>query len=991
MPTYQAPGVYIEEIELGPPPITGVSTSTAGFIGIAEKGPVNRPMLVTGMGEFERIFGDRLASSFGDNRWLMYAAQGFFDNGGQTAYVVRVARLPEDLTADTDRTQFAWTARGVVPDRALAPRLLQSDADKDATSLDIVDTAGIAHNAVLVIGDGASAESVLVTGIADGVQVVPPLRNPHLRGTQIVVEPAPPPANKVGVTAAPTDSHPAGARAIAVADSSVAQVGKFFILSDAEGVHVAGVSGPVVDITPTPLLANRGLGTSAKLYDVTATTAQTSTSINHAATNTIDVPDGTAIAATDWVVLEPGTARSEAVHVTAADVPGGAPITLHLATTRFDHTTTPYTVTKLAQVVTTPVATTLTRPAALPLDTGGIATGTYVTWEADPTLREIVEIVGADQTIGGTHLYPLAAPLHLSHAQNVDVRSVTVPAGKTLTAAVPAGSTELALSDVGGLPAPDSYGYVVEIRDGPQTEFVHVTKVDTGAKRLILLGPTRNRHETTARVLDLSGHGALRINAGPRRPDPQKWPEVGEWGNRITILVLPATLSSTPLASSANANDNFLDVVTANGIYPGTLLRLPDNQFATVSRVSDKRVHLDAPITQGIDITLANTTPPKPWLNTVSTVEFTLTAAFGPAATEVFENLSLDPRHPRFVETVIDAANGSKLIRVESMKSKDPTQPPKPEDLPMLTDGWHPVGGSNPVDPSHVVQMFTGKETPNADDRTGIYAFLNVDGVSIIAAPGQTDPSIQGALNTHCELGKYTFAVLDSVKSADIDGVVAQRNLYDSKYAALYYPWLEIFDTLENKPTIAPPSGHVMGVYARTDTEVGVHQAPANQVVAGALDLEKLIGKAQQGVINPKGINAIRALPGRGIRIWGARTISSDALWRYVNVRRLFIFLEQSIDLSTQYAVFRPNDTPLWNGLKATVSAFLTSVWRSGALQGTTRDQAYFVRCGLGETMTQQDIDEGRVIILIGVAPTKPAEFVIFRIGQKAGGATVGE
>jgi phage tail sheath protein FI len=263
--------------------------------------------------------------------------------------------------------------------------------------------------------------------------------------------------------------------------------------------------------------------------------------------------------------------------------------------------------------------------------------------------------------------------------------------------------------------------------------------------------------------------------------------------------------------------------------------------------------------------------------------------------------------------------------------------------------------------------------------------------VSIIAAPGWTSQEVQSALTNHCELTKYCFAVLDSEPGADLDGVKAQRDLYESKYGALYYPWIQIFDPLENTRATAPPSGHVIGIYARTDAGPGVHAAPANQPVSGALDLEAIVGTAQQAVLNPKGLNAIRELPGRGIRVWGARTITSEALWRYINVRRLFIFLEQSIDRSTQYAVFRPNDVPLWNGLRATVTAFLTSVWRSGALQGATREQAFFVEVGLGTTMTQQDIDEGRVVIMIGVAPVKPAEFVVFRIGQKAGGADVSE
>jgi phage tail sheath protein FI len=256
-----------------------------------------------------------------------------------------------------------------------------------------------------------------------------------------------------------------------------------------------------------------------------------------------------------------------------------------------------------------------------------------------------------------------------------------------------------------------------------------------------------------------------------------------------------------------------------------------------------------------------------------------------------------------------------------------------------------------------------------------------------VAVPGITDLNVQLALIGHCERSRYRFAVLDSEEGASLDGVQKQRSRLDSKYAALYYPWLKVFDPLTALPTYAPPSGYVTGLYARTDQEVGVHKAPANAVLREVLDLQFTIGKGQQDILNPLGINAARAFPGRGIRMWGARTISSDSLWRYVNVRRLFIFLEQSIDENTQYAVFEPNDVPLWSRLKAAVTDFLTVQWRNGALQGTTAAEAFFVRCGLGESMIQADIDAGQVIMVIGVAPVKPAEFVIFRIGQKAGAA----
>jgi hypothetical protein len=201
-------------------------------------------------------------------------------------------------------------------------------------------------------------------------------------------------------------------------------------------------------------------------------------------------------------------------------------------------------------------------------------------------------------------------------------------------------------------------------------------------------------------------------------------------------------------------------------------------------------------------------------------------------------------------------------------------------------------------------------------------------------------------------------------------------------------------DALLHREVVAPPSGHVIGIYARTDIERGVHKAPANAVVRGASDIERIINKAQQDILNPppNQINVIRDFrpDGRGIRVWGARCITSDSDWKYVNVRRLFIFLEESIDEGTQWVVFEPNDKPLWDRVIQSVSAFLTRVWRDGALQGATPAEAFFVKCDR-TTMTQDDIDNGRLIMLIGVAPVKPAEFVIIRIGQWAGGGSVEE
>ena len=236
------------------------------------------------------------------------------------------------------------------------------------------------------------------------------------------------------------------------------------------------------------------------------------------------------------------------------------------------------------------------------------------------------------------------------------------------------------------------------------------------------------------------------------------------------------------------------------------------------------------------------------------------------------------------------------------------------------------------------------------------------------------------------------MAVLDA-PPAVTPGVMRElRGLVDSSRAALYYPWVIVANPLAGPSSTQPaeialpPSGHVCGIYARNDVERGVHKAPANEVVRGALRFEPSVNTGQQELLNPIGVNCLRLLQGRGLRVWGARTISSDPEWKYLNVRRYFNYIGASIDRGTQWAVFEPNGEMLWANVKGTIGDFLYNEWRNGALLGTKTEEAFFVRCDRS-TMTQNDLDNGRLVCLIGVAVIKPAEFVIFRIGQKTADA----
>ncbi len=273
--------------------------------------------------------------------------------------------------------------------------------------------------------------------------------------------------------------------------------------------------------------------------------------------------------------------------------------------------------------------------------------------------------------------------------------------------------------------------------------------------------------------------------------------------------------------------------------------------------------------------------------------------------------------------------------------------------------------------------------------RTGLKTLEDVDDINIVVAPGQTDPAIVDAVLSHCENMRYRFAILDSPEVIEKGGVDKLGKPRDSKYGAYYFPWIEVYDPKQGNVTV-PPSGHMAGVYARSDAERGVHKAPANEIVRGALGLKYTVTKGEQDVLNPKGINCIREFKDRGIRVWGARTVSSDASWRYINVRRLFNMVEESIERGTQWVVFEPNDHKLWKRVTRDITAFLMRVWRTGALFGESPEQAFFVKCD-DETNPPEVIDAGQMICEIGMCPVKPAEFVIFRIGQMAAGGDISE
>jgi phage tail sheath protein FI len=287
---------------------------------------------------------------------------------------------------------------------------------------------------------------------------------------------------------------------------------------------------------------------------------------------------------------------------------------------------------------------------------------------------------------------------------------------------------------------------------------------------------------------------------------------------------------------------------------------------------------------------------------------------------------------------------------------------------------------------------FEGNDIDPAN-KTGLLALADVDEIALLCCPdeyyfGPANTAIAGMLQDQCEQLMDRFAILQAPVAA---GTPESNNpSVNSEYAAYYYPWLVIANPNTGVQLLVPPGGHIAGIYARSDTNVGVQKDPANEVINGIVQLQLKINNQQQAILNPKGVNCLRYFTGSGNLVWGGRTTSTDPDWQYINVRRIFIFVETSIKLGTQWVVFDINADPTWRRVVRSVSDFLTGLWRDGVLQGDTKDEAFFVRCD-NTTMTQADIDAGRLICVIGIAPVKPAEFVIFQIGQWYGGSSVTE
>jgi phage tail sheath protein FI len=656
------------------------------------------------------------------------------------------------------------------------------------------------------------------------------------------------------------------------------------------------------------------------------------------------------------------------------------------------------------------------------------------------TVRQVVGERGAPPDAGAIIL---EQPLGADYALPTDIRRqiLTVdPARQAafLIVAAPAGATEAIVNDGTNYVAGDIAQLTL-----PDTTVMYV-RINANAT---VLAP--REIELSAALENGHDAGEVLVERAPlleiRALDP------GGWGNRLMVACRNELKGLVAATDVMNANPppgpgmfSSLQLSSVTGAEPGTVLEMVDATgtplalpLLKVRRVDrpTRLLLLDAPGLQPAHITAhANALLAGEHVR-VRSREFSLITMLrqrpDPAVPtrddnlidqEIFRHLSMDPRHSRYIMRLVGAtwtppatdddlgiplrrwdrrsegtANYVRVLDLEPVAAQREAIRLGPEALEdVMPSGLrrparHRLSGGNDAVVTMNDAMYIGADSNDPDLRTGLYTLKNLLNVSLVAIPGQTSATIQQALIDHCEEMRYRFAALDGPRPPNdtVTDVQNHRQQYDTKYAALYHPWLTIADPFPTSIGTTrmyplPPSGHMLGIYARVDNERGVHKAPANEVVRGILGLTRYFTKGEQEILNPypDNINVIRDFRpnNRGIRIWGARCITSDNDYKYVNVRRLLIFIEDSIDRGLQWVVFEPNAEELWARVRRAVTNFLTTVWRNGALEGTTPEQGFFVKCDR-TTMTRDDIDNGRLIVVIGVAPVKPAEFVIIRIG----------
>jgi phage tail sheath protein FI len=575
-------------------------------------------------------------------------------------------------------------------------------------------------------------------------------------------------------------------------------------------------------------------------------------------------------------------------------------------------------------------------------------------------------------------------------ASNATRSTITIGQGSALRLARPAAVSttpaEIFLNSLRGLSSGGATGVVRVLRRSDNSAVfgtpLSITSYNTARNSITV--PALTAALDPNDVYLLPGATGTPASTGPRFYARHP----GSWSSRVNVTIQPADRGPVSITVAGAATDSEIRVQTVGSFYRGAIVEVDHGDSHSYHEVADilpgnrlaLNTALGAAVTSSgfarvceIDVFISDEAAPTP-------------------ITEVFRALAWNPTNNsevrrRHYSTVINARSSLVYVQPPGVAGLAGSEAATLTAQPITLNGFQAypaaanigVNGNTPTDNDYV-----GTDT-GPGLRTGIQSLQDIDDARIIAAPGRMAVTVQNALMSQCERMRYRFAVLDGElepAGMSVTSILAHRNAYDSSFAAYYTPWVEI--TEGDNQLYLPPSGYVAGIFARVDIERGVYKAPANEVVRGITGLRMYITTGEQEVLNPRGVDVIRSFEGRGIRVWGGRTLSSDPEYRYINVRRFLIFLEASLDRGTQWVVFEPNTPDTWARVVDSVSAFLHTQWRDGALFGRRPEDAFFVRCD-ETTMTVDDVQNGRLICQIGVAIVRPAEFVIFRIEQITG------
>ncbi len=982
MPEYLAPGVFVEEVSYRSKSIEGVSTTTTGFVGPTRYGPVEiEPEVITNVTEFERVYGKGEQLNFSDtgqlHNYLWHGVRSFFEEGGKRLYVARTF-LPVVSTGENGYKT--------------PPDQLKDDHAIPANGLYVTD----GHARCWLTPQTAAMSNVLraIDGLGGALRVAN-----GLMGAVIEEKDASLPLQL-------------GAIPDTAADAKVAKTAKELesALDDSCSVQLDAVEAAIITLKKVyaapstsdlkskldnviPLAKKTATATFIQVDEIAALTA-TSGSSKTTATDAFDLLADLKSAA-DQVVTDEGVNTTDIAKLAdaiskscedlaAGVIEGDAHMNLSAAKTAAE------------QVVTDVVAAAVPPAGATEIDTAK---------------KSAVGLVAKSEKAASACNALVELALHILNQAYVVGKKDDQASGK-----FPLQHIVDLVDMVKGLASKAADA----LKDAQRGAYLRAWFVEQAAEAVKTLVVEFDK----LTVSGTSTSAALAGHVPHSTPDERK-------GAVLLRARFPGAAGNISIRFNLKLGQNGLVPDSQNaarssvsGLTPGDVVWIGTKSNAT------GKLYLAYPKQDGSDWYFATDNKPtnsKFWLNQppdssstklqsdlheVRTVTAAVDVIWQNGSAQTWGGLALQPDHRRagsadsimakFTVTPASGTDARSLpfsILVDEGVSfaggvyKAIFARSQDDDIKLgawpLSVTYQLTGGNDGQRPGAAEYTGSG-EGPDAP-KTGLKAFEDVEDISIVAAPGamfgymnnytSDAQQIVSSLISHAENMKYRIAVLESGDGQSIADVRAMRARYDSKHAALYYPWVRVLDPITRDEIHLPPSGFVAGIYARNDIDRAVYKAPANEVVRGAIGFQTLLNKAQQEVLNPEGINCFRFFEGRGFRLWGARTISSDPEWKYVNVRRYFAYLERSIDRGTQWAVFEPNGEALWANVRETISDFLYNEWKNGALLGSDPKSAYFVRCDRS-TMTQNDLDNGRLICKIGVAALKPAEFVIFQIGQ---------